>query len=147
MTCWNRHEHKRVEQQKFNEHVITQPGTVITPGNYEYHIQWRSGNHDGWISGAALFGRTDSNWRASSPSSLPPLFSWEFSFFSGDCPQPLVGLTVWVTCAYDDGRFTGEMMRDSGCGKEDSVFIFCTGWYLISSSKIYYAQSGFHFKG
>jgi hypothetical protein len=40
---------QRVEQQKFNEHAFTQPGAVVTPGDYEYHIQWRSGNHDGWM--------------------------------------------------------------------------------------------------
>ena len=45
---------------------------------------------------------------------ISPSFSWAFSFL--DCPQPL-SLTVWVTSAYDGGGFTGEMMRDSGCGK------------------------------
>ena len=44
VNCWARHQRKRAEQQLFNEHAINQPA-----GDYEYHVQWRSGRHDSWI--------------------------------------------------------------------------------------------------
>ena len=39
--CWNPHEHKRVEQQRFNEHAFTQPGAVVTPTGTAIRYMYR----------------------------------------------------------------------------------------------------------